>query len=89
MVSQDDPFDRIQVSNKSCTLDNLNFTLRPAYEMLKQRIEGRSLILCFGLTGCGKSTLLNALLYGSESLQLTTHSEVMRLRNGETRTHNR
>lgn len=57
--------------------------------MLEERIKDRSLILCFGLTGCGKSTLLNALLYGSESLEMTTHEEEMTLPNGQKKVHKR
>lgn len=32
---QGDPYDRDLVADKLCTLENLNYTLRPAYTMLE------------------------------------------------------
>ena len=83
-----DPFDRDLVSDKQCSLENLVYTLEPAYKLLEP-YKGRSLILCFGTTGCGKSTMLNSVLYGSSSLQTTSLVEEVQLRNGETRQNTR
>ena len=64
---QGDPFNRELVSDKKCSLENLVYTLDPAYKLL-EKYKGRSLILCFGTTGCGKSTMLNSVVFGSDSL---------------------
>ena len=85
---QDDPFNRGLVSDKKCSLENLVYTLDPAYKLLEQ-YKGRSLVLCFGTTGCGKSTMLNSVVYGSDCLQKTVLKEEMTLRNGETKTNTR
>jgi predicted GTPase len=83
-----DPFDRELVSDKQCSLENLVYTLEPAYKLLEP-YKGRSLILCFGTTGCGKSTMLNSVLYGSNTLQKTSLVEEVVMRNGEKRQNTR